>query len=177
MLKKFLVLSAVYLALTAQAANEGPLVEDSLVSQETSISETMLRSLEPTYLRNVTLSSGWKDNWFIGIGGGASAFAGTPLGCEDLFGRIKPTLHLQVGKWFTPAIGTRVSFRGFELKNSELQNNRYKLMHADLLVNVASYFNKAREEPRWDVVSLLQKVRKLPHRMWVIQWQEVLLGG
>ncbi|NCC11252.1 MAG: hypothetical protein EOM31_12325, partial [Bacteroidia bacterium] len=151
MLKRFLVLSAVCLALTAQAANEEPLVEDSLVSKETSISETMLRSLEPTYLKNVTLSSGWKDNWFVGISGGASAFAGTPLGCEDLFGRIKPTLHLQVGKWFTPAIGTRVSFRGFELKNSELQNNRYKLMHADLLVNVASYFNKARDEPRWDV--------------------------
>ena len=111
MLKKFLVLSAVCLALTAQAANEETLVEDSLVSQQTSISETMLRSLEPTYLRNVTLSSGWKDNWFVGISGGASAFAGTPLGCEDLFGRIKPTLHLQVGKWFTPAIGTRVSFR------------------------------------------------------------------
>ena len=152
MLKIFLVLSAVCLALTAQAANEEPLVEDSLVSRKTSISETMLRSLEPTYLKNVTLSSGWKDNWFVGISGGASAFAGTPLGCEDLFGRIKPTLHLQVGKWFTPAIGTRVSFRGFELKNSELQNNRYKLMHADLLVNVASYFNKARDEPRWDVV-------------------------
>lgn len=51
MLKKFLVLSAVCLALTAQAANEEPLVEDSLVSRETSMSETMLRSLEPTYLK------------------------------------------------------------------------------------------------------------------------------
>ena len=49
MLKKFLVLSAVCLSLTAQAANEEPLVEDSLVSRETSISEMMLRPLEPTY--------------------------------------------------------------------------------------------------------------------------------
>lgn len=152
MLKKFIVLLAVCLSLTAQAANENALVEDSLVNRETSVSETMLRPLQPTYLKDVTLASSWRDNWFVGIGGGVSAFAGTPIGCEDLFGRMKPMLHLQVGKWFTPAIGTRVSFRGFELKNADVMDTRYKMMHADLLVNVASYFHKARDEPRWDVV-------------------------
>lgn len=152
MLKRYMILAAACLTLTAQAARKDSLVEDSLIHRESSVSETMLRPLEPTYMKNVTLASGWKDNCFIGIGGGASVFAGTPLGCEDLFGRMKPMLHLQVGKWFTPAIGTRVSFRGFELKNSDIVNTRYNMMHADLLVNVASYFYKSRDEPRWDVV-------------------------
>ena len=152
MLKKYLILSAVCLSLTAQAANKNSLVEDSLIHREASVSESMLRPLEPTYLKDVTFASNWKDNWFIGVSGGTSVFAGTPLGCEDLFGRMKPMLHLQVGKWFTPAIGTRISFRGLELKNSDIANTGYKMMHADLLVNVASYFYKARDEPRWDVV-------------------------
>ena len=56
-------------------------------------------------------------NWFINAAGGASSFLGNPLGCEDLFGRIRPILHLSIGKWFSPTVGGRVAFQGFDLKN------------------------------------------------------------
>lgn len=152
MIKRLLLISTVCFSLTAQAANLDPEMADTVSISGTTKSEQWLHRLEPTYLRNVTLASGFRDNWYVAIGGGVSAFAGSPLGCEDLFGRIKPTLNVQVGKWFTPAIGTRVSFQGFDLKNSELQNAGYKLAHADLMFDVAGYFNKARDEPRWGVV-------------------------
>ena len=122
MIKRLLLISTVCFSLTAQAANLDPEMADTVSISGTTKSEQWLHRLEPTYLRNVTLASGFRDNWYVAIGGGVSAFAGSPLGCEDLFGRIKPTLNVQVGKWFTPAIGTRVSFQGFDLKNSELQN-------------------------------------------------------
>jgi len=152
MIKRLLLISTVCFSLTAQAANLDHEMADTVSISGTTGSEQWLHRLEPTYLRNVTLTSGFRDNWFVTVGGGVSAFAGSPLGCEDLFGRIKPTLNVQVGKWFTPAIGTRVSFQGFDLKNSELQNAGYKLAHADLMFDVAGYFNKARDEPRWGVV-------------------------
>lgn len=152
MIKRLLLISTVCFSLIAQAANLDPEMVDTVSISGTTKSEQWLHRLEPTYLRNVTLASGFRDNWFVTVGGGVSAFAGSPLGCEDLFGRIKPTLNVQVGKWFTPAIGARVSFQGFELKNSDLQTTGYKLAHADLMFDVAGYFNKARDEPRWGVV-------------------------
>lgn len=152
MIKRLLLISTVCFSFTAQAVNLDREMVDTISISETTKSEQWLHRLEPTYLRNVTLASGFRDNWFVTIGGGVSAFAGSPLGCEDLFGRIKPALNVQIGKWFTPAIGARVSFQGFDFKNSELQSAGYKLAHADLMFDVASYFNKARDEPRWGVV-------------------------
>jgi hypothetical protein len=35
--------------------------------------------------------------WFINVAGGGSAFIGTPKGCEDLFGRVQPTLQVSLG--------------------------------------------------------------------------------
>lgn len=152
MIKKLLFISTVCFSLTAQAANSEHEKADSVTFSDTTKSEQWFHKLEPTYLRDVTQASGFADNWFVVVGGGVSAFAGSPLGCEDLFGRIKPAFNAQVGKWFTPAIGARVSFLGFDLKNADIQNTGYKLIHADLLFDAVDYFNKARVQPRWGVV-------------------------
>ena len=77
----------------------------------------LLKPVEPSYLKNVTTTSGWDSNWFLNVSGGATAFVSNPLGCEDLFGRVKPSLTVSIGKWCTPAIGTRVSFQGLQSMN------------------------------------------------------------
>ena len=148
MIKKILLILPLALPLKAQAADVRPL--DSLIVHNASLE--MLEPIKPSYLENITSARIWKDNWFLSISGGSSAFVGSPLGCADLFGRIEPTLSVSGGKWFTPAIGGRVSFQGFKLKNSMLHKQSYKSVHADFLWNVMSHSYNARDQPKWKIV-------------------------
>lgn len=100
-------------------------------------SEERLTPLKPSYLDGVTsYYVGWNSNWFIEAKGGASAFIGTPVGCGDLFDRVMPVFQLGIGKWFTPAIGGRLEFQGFKLKNANLQSMKYQFVHADFMYNI-----------------------------------------
>jgi hypothetical protein len=148
MIKKIVLILPLALSLNAQAGDVRLL--DSLIVHNASLE--MLKLIEPSYLENITSARMWNGNWFLGISGGASAFAASPLGCADLFNRIEPTLSVSGGKWFTPAIGGRVSFQGFKLKNSLLHKQSYKSVHADFLWNVLSHHYNTREQPKWKVV-------------------------
>lgn len=74
----------------------------------------------------VAIGSVWSGNWFVGISGGANAFIGKPLGCEDLFGRIKPTFGLTFGKWITPSVGGRLYYQGVQFKDCNLAVQNYQ---------------------------------------------------
>ncbi|MCD7899471.1 MAG: OmpA family protein [Bacteroides sp.] len=54
------------------------------------------------------------DNWFFSFGGGAEM----TLGNGDVRGsfkdRISPTLNASLGKWFTPGLGLRLQYSGFQ---------------------------------------------------------------
>lgn len=79
-----------------------------------------LRSMQPLYLDGVIVPASRSGNWFVSIAGGTTAFLGTPLGCEDLFGRLKPSYSLAVGKWFTPYVGARINYQGLQFKDGTL---------------------------------------------------------
>ncbi len=111
----------------------------------------LLTPVQPSYFKHVTATSGWDANWFMDITGGTAAFVGTPLGCEDLFGRITPSLSVSLGRWFTPAVGARVSFQGFRYKDCMLATRNYRHLHADLLWNVTGSHYHARDRP-WAIV-------------------------
>ena len=104
------------------------------------INEDMLRQIEPTYLKDVVAPSAWASNWFVGASAGTSAFVGKPFGTGNMFDRMKPTLALSAGKWFTPEIGGRLSFQGFQFKDADKNVRDYKMVHADFLWNVTSSF-------------------------------------
>lgn len=92
-------------------------------------------------------------NWFINAAGGVSSFLGTPLGCEDLFGRLRPVLHLSVGKWFSPTVGGRIAFQGFNLKNHLIEQQDYYHFHADFLWNITNLFRKGEQkDARWQFI-------------------------
>lgn len=143
-MKKFYLLSMIALSLTARA-------------QETlSINPHQLKVIEPSYMEDYVQLGKWGQHWFFGIQGGASAFVGNPIGCGDLFDRIKPTWNVYIGKWITPGIGMRMALQGSQYKNSELMTTSFMLGHADLMWNVAELFRKPTESaPHWDLALYL----------------------
>ena len=130
-----------------------PAERDSLLQSEILEDVTLLSPIEPSYLSGVTSGGGWGSNWFVNLQGGASAFIGTPIGCADLFDRTMPVLLVNVGKWFTPAIGGRIAYQGLKFKDSNLDTRKYKFVHADFLLNV-THAVRVNEKglSRWDVI-------------------------
>lgn len=108
-----------------------PVTKDTVQLESYTDVEQMLRPLEPTYHKGVFVTSPWNGNWFVSLQGGASAFIGKPVGCADLFDRIKPTISASLGKWFTPQIGARIGYGGWQFKDCELVTNDYHHFHAD----------------------------------------------
>ena len=100
----------------------------------------------------VAIGSVWSGNWFVGISGGANAFIGRPLGCEDLFGRIKPTFGVTVGKWITPSVGGRLYYHGMQFKDCNLTVQDYQHLHADFLWNVLGSRYGKRDDVRLGIV-------------------------
>ena len=78
-------------------ANAAPSDSDTVRYESFSNGIEMLRPMQPSYLDGVVVPTRKSGNWFVSLSGGASAFLGTPLGCEDLFGRLKPSYTIGVG--------------------------------------------------------------------------------
>lgn len=150
MTKRIIFIFAVLCTLQARA--------DVLSAQEDTVRYTdryaateLLQPVQPVYLDGVVLPMHGSGNWFVSIAGGTTAFLGTPLGCEDLFGRLKPSYSLAVGKWFTPAVGTRINYSGLKFKDAGLSTQEYHYVHADLLWNVLGGRYARQEQVRWSL--------------------------
>ena len=67
-------------------------------------------------VRGPYLTNGFWDNWFVSAAGGANF----TVSKETKFSFGGPALDLNVGKWFTPAVGFRFGLHGlnnsFDLK-------------------------------------------------------------
>lgn len=151
MFKKLILSSVITLSAMTEAGAGIAHCNMSSLLGETSLSDEIQSPLAPHYIAGAIVPS-WKDNWFVNISGGVSSFIGSPIGCEDLFGRMKPTLQISIGKWHTPAIGNRISFQGFEWKSGGLVTQKYRHWHADLLWNVMPPFNADNDGCRWDII-------------------------
>lgn len=149
MIRRFLLLSVLSLPLMARAYNVP--MTDTIRWESLPQWEELLQPLEPAYLENAVEVSPWRGNWFVNVSGGVSAFVGSPLGCGDIFDRTKPALSVSVGKWFTPAIGTRIAFQGLQFKDAQLESKDFLHLHADLMWNVLSGFSRTKEDFRWDL--------------------------
>lgn len=127
-------------------------VSDTARLRNSPVWEELQQSVRPVYLKDAVRVSSWRGNWFISVSGGASAFIGSPLGCADLFGRMKPVLSVSAGKWFTPSVGARVAFQGFQFKDASLSGQGFRHLHADLMWNVLSYARRSEDDSRWDLI-------------------------
>lgn len=151
--KIFFIIAAAGICCTLQAnAGVQPAPQDSVHRESCMEKELMFQPVEPAYHKGVLVTSPWNDNWFVSLQGGANAFIGRPIGCTDLFDRMKPTLSVSLGKWFTPQIGARIGYGGWQYKDCELVTNDCHHFHADLMWNVLGSRYAKVENPRWGIV-------------------------
>ena len=132
-------------------ANATPSDSDTVRHDGSSGSIEMLLPTQPSYLDGVVVPVRRSGNWFVSLSGGATAFLGTPLGCEDLFGRLKPSYTIGVGKWFTPSVGARINYSGLHFKDSQLYTQEYHHVHADLMWNLLGGRYAKQERVRWSL--------------------------
>lgn len=150
MTKQIIFIFAVFCSLQARA-NAHPSQEDTVRYASHHAATELLQPMQSAYLDGVLLPVRGSGNWFVSIVGGTTAFLGTPLGCEDLFGRLKPSYSLAVGKWFTPAVGARINYSGLQFKDAQLSTRDYHYIHADLLWNVLGRRYARQEQVRWSL--------------------------
>lgn len=110
--------------------------------------------LRPTYLKGVLVSSPWTTNWFLQASVGTTAFLGTPLGCNDLFGRMRPAFTVALGKWFTPSVGGRITYGGPQFTDCTNASQHYQYLRADFLWNVLGthYKEDIHALSRWSLI-------------------------
>lgn len=102
-----------------------------------------------TYLYDNHVTS----EWFINPSVGVTAFIGSPLGCEDLFGRVTPVYSLSAGKWFNRSIGGRVTFQGVDFINGNINHNKYLGAFMDVLWNPSRQYSS--NKVRWEFVPFI----------------------
>ena len=81
------------------------------------------------------------DNWFLGIGGGVNAM----YNAEKFNTPKNPAVAINLGKWFTPAIGFRMGYLGLKDENtygktwfSGTDAFGYNVAHLDAMWNMAN---------------------------------------
>ncbi len=146
----FAVLCSLQLRATAQSIETGDAAYASVVDDN-----GLLQPMQPAYLDGVITSPLWSGNWFVTLSGGAAAFLGTPLGCDDLFGRMQPTYNVAVGKWFTPTIGARIDYQGMWLRDSQSASQNYHYVHADFMWNLLGKRYAKQEQVCWNLSPFL----------------------
>ena len=154
-MKKTVILSLA-LSLTMGAAATTPTTADTAAVIPTSLTHpyTPYTPLRPTYLKGVLVSSPWTTNWFLQASVGTTAFLGKPLGCNDLFGRMRPAFTVALGKWFTPSVGGRITYGGPQFTDCTNSSQHYQYLRADFLWNVlgTQYKEDIHALSRWSLI-------------------------
>lgn len=108
-----------------------------------------------SYNNDVIESDGLKGNWFIGVDGGINAFLCTPMGCNDLGGRIKGQFGINVGKWFTTTVGSRLSFNGYWLSDPESRTQTGWGVSSEILWNLTNTLYGNHDKTRFGLIPYL----------------------
>lgn len=71
------------------------------------------------------------DNWFMSAGVGAEMLLSNSDAHGSIGKRISPTFNVGVGKWFTPGLGLRLQYSGYEGRGYSKTNPAYVRSGAD----------------------------------------------
>lgn len=153
-MRKILFLTLGYaLSLGAYAEDNHQQADTATVVRNLSADE-WLHPIKPSYMDGALVVSPWADNWFVQVAGGTTAFLGTPLGCNDLFGRMKPSFSVSLGKWFTPSVGGRLNYGGMQINDCNNRSQDCQYLRADFMWNVLGGINKedVHSISRWGII-------------------------
>ena len=90
------------------------------------------------------------DNMFIAIAGGVNSVWEPGQG----MGKIGLATDLNIGKWFTPAIGMRLGWHGLMAngKSTHISNAYFNYFHGDFMWNISNSIGGYKETRFWDFV-------------------------
>ena len=125
------------------------------------------RDMNGNIVRGPYETNQFGDNWFIGVGGGINIFLNKGY---DI--RVGPSIDAGFGKWFTPSVGMRVGYQGFNAgawsdqpgilgmakdadKNQYLQKFGYLYIHGDFLWNISNALSGYKETRFWNLIPYL----------------------
>ncbi len=157
MTKQIIFIFALLCTLQAQASVQ-PVQKDTVRHTIHYEVAELLQPMQPVYLNGVLLTASRTGNWFVSISGGATVFLGTPLGCEDLFGRVKPSYSLAVGKWFTPLVGARINGRFYVACSLRMHNYLRRTTIISMQISCGIYLGRRYAR---------QTIRGGLHPLWV----------
>lgn len=117
-------------------------------------------------IRGPYQTNGFWDNWFIGVRGGINTLFG-----KDVQQRYTPVIAGEVGKWFTPNVGLRAGYQGWQFKelypaytyshsplyfdeDGNIVEN-YNYFHGDVLYNISNAIWGYRERRVWNFIPYL----------------------
>lgn len=103
------------------------------------------------------LTNKFWDNWFISAGVGGEFLIGNSDAHGSFSDRISPTFNVAVGKWFTPGLGLRLQYSGYQGKGFRKgfgsfakgsmdpygyykQKFHYMNLHGDVMFNLNALF-------------------------------------
>ena len=108
------------------------------------------------------------DNWFVGANVGAQMYIGDNFSKGKAGKLITPTFEINVGKWFTPGIGLRLGFGGYQAKGYSLENEGFAYkrvdtdlyrtkfgilhLHGDVMLNFTNLFCGYREDRLYNAI-------------------------
>ena len=108
------------------------------------------------------------DNLFIGANVGAQMYIGDNFSKGKAGKLITPTFEINVGKWFTPGIGLRLGFGGYQAKGYSLENEGFAYkrvetdlyrtkfgilhLHGDVMLNFTNLFCGYREDRLYNAI-------------------------
>lgn len=122
------------------------------------------RDMDGNVVRGPYETNKFGDNWFIGAGGGVNVLMNEGYGIA-----VAPSIDAYVGKWFTPSIGMRVGYQGFQTKvwadspsflatvrDSETGDyalkTGYMYFHGDFLWNMSNALSGYKETRFWNLI-------------------------
>lgn len=110
------------------------------------------------------------DNLFVGANIGAQMYVGDYISKGKAGKLITPTFEINVGKWFTPGIGLRLGFGGYQAKGYSVKDggfaykrvdtNLYRTkwgilhLHGDVMLNFTNLFCGYREDRLYNAIPI-----------------------
>lgn len=135
----------------------------SAIAQNTQSSNSIEKTEKYTVQTNL-----FKDNWFVGANIGAQLYVGDRISEGKAGKLVTPIFEVNAGKWFTPSIGLRVGFGGYQAKgyafanegfayervNNDLYRSKWGVLHlhGDVMLNLTNMFCGYREDRLYNAI-------------------------
>ena len=108
------------------------------------------RDADGNVARGPYVTNGAFDNLFLGVGAGLNSVIEKGFG----MGKMGLATDINLGKWFTPAIGMRVGWHGLKntAKSGAFQKAPFNYFHGDVLWNASTTIDGYQESRFWSFV-------------------------